>query len=220
MTQSSEPNKAELYKALAKAQGEFSGLAKNREVEIIMKSGGRYKFRYADLEAVLSATRPALAANGLAVVQVIAGDALETVLTHESGASITSSVPLPTPGGGDIKSYGATIMYLRRYAYTSLLCVAADDDLDENGQEAAPAQAPAPAVDISPELETIANAQSVEELKAAGRAANDKYPQHRAAFIAAYNERKKALDEFERAAKAEAIDAECDEENNDDIPGV
>lgn len=209
MTQSSEPNKAELYKALAKAQGEFSGLAKNREVEIIMKSGGRYKFRYADLEAVLSATRPALAANGLAVIQVIAGDVLETVLTHDSGASITSSVPLPTPGGGDIKSYGATIMYLRRYAYTSLLCVAADDDLDENGQEAA--KAPAPAVDISQELETIANAQSVEELKAAGRAANDKYPQHRAAVIAAYNERKKALDEFEQDAK---------EVNNDDIPGI
>ena len=31
-------------------------------------------------------------------------------------------------------------------------------------------------VDISPELETIANAQSVEELKAAGKAANDKHP--------------------------------------------
>lgn len=75
-------------------------------------------------------------------------------------------------------------------------------------------------VDISPELETIASAQSVEELKAAGKAANDKHPQHRAAFIAAYNERKKALDEFEQAAKAEAIDAEYEEVNNDDIPGV
>ena len=76
------------------------------------------------------------------------------------------------------------------------------------------------AADISPELETIANAQSVEELKAAGRAANDKHPQHRAAFIAAYNERKKALDEFEQAAKTEAINAEYEEVNNDDIPGV
>ncbi len=74
--------------------------------------------------------------------------------------------------------------------------------------------------DISPELETIANAQSVEELKAAGRAASDKYPQHRAAFIAAYNERKKALDEFEQAAKAKAIDAKYKEVNSNDIPGI
>lgn len=74
--------------------------------------------------------------------------------------------------------------------------------------------------DISAELETIANAQSIEELKAAGKAANDAIPQYRATFIAAYNERKKALDEFERAAKADAVDAEYAEAGSDDIPGV
>lgn len=133
---------AALYAALAKAQGEFAALAKNREVEITMRTGGRYKFRYADLEAVLSATRPALAANGLAVVQRVVPvtganfSELVTALLHQDGGSIESAIQLPSNGGGDIKNYGATISYLRRYALTSLLCVAADDDLDEDGQEA------------------------------------------------------------------------------------
>lgn len=132
---------AELYAALAKAQGEFTPLAKNREVEITMKSGGRYKFRYADLEAVLSATRPALSSNGLAVIQRIAPvpganfSELVTAILHKDGGLVESSIQLPSNSGGDIKNYGATISYLRRYALTSLLCVAADDDLDEDGQE-------------------------------------------------------------------------------------
>ena len=134
-------NQAALYAALAKAQGEFTPLAKNREVEITMKSGGRYKFRYADLEAVLSATRPALSSNGLAVIQRIAPvpganfSELVTAILHKDGGLIESSIQLPSNSGGDIKNYGATISYLRRYALTSLLCVAADDDLDEDGQE-------------------------------------------------------------------------------------
>lgn len=74
--------------------------------------------------------------------------------------------------------------------------------------------------DISAELETIASAQSIEELKAAGKAANDAFPQYRANFIAAYNERKKALEEFEQAAKADAIDAEYVEAGSDDAPRV
>lgn len=135
-------NQAALYAALAKAQGEFTPLAKNREVEITMKSGGRYKFRYADLEAVLSATRPALSSNGLAIIQRIAPvpganySELVTAILHKDGGVIESSIQLPSNSGGDIKNYGAIISYLRRYALTSLLCVAADDDLDEDGQEA------------------------------------------------------------------------------------
>lgn len=138
---------AQLYGALAKAQGEFLPLAKNREVEITMSKGGKFKFRYADLEAVLASTRPAMAKHGLSVFQAVEGipntssSELVTVLAHEGGGTVRSVMPLPSNHGGDIKNFGATITYLRRYALTSLLCIAADDDLDEDGQEAT--QAPA-----------------------------------------------------------------------------
>lgn len=142
MTESTKDPLASLYAALAKAQGEFAPLAKNRTVTIKTKQGYSYEFRYADLEAVLAATRPALAANGLAVIQRIAPVAgsnvnhLITTLVHADGGHIESAINLPAEQYGDIKNLGATISYLRRYAYTALVCVAADDDLDEDGQEA------------------------------------------------------------------------------------
>ena len=124
-----------LFAALAKAQGEFKPVAKNRAVQIRMKEGGTYRFEYADLEQLISCTRPALAANGLAVVQRVTEDALTTDLLHAKGGRISSRTELPRMGQ-DPKAYGAAITYLRRYAYSALLCLAADDDLDEDGQEA------------------------------------------------------------------------------------
>lgn len=130
---------AKLAAALAKAQGAFRPIVKNRAVTIYsMKSNGSYTFRYADLEELLDATRSSLAANGLSVVQIISGQLLRTVLLHESGEQIASELQLGTAGGDDIKTFGAKISYLRRYAYQSLLCLAADDDLDEDGTEAGP----------------------------------------------------------------------------------
>lgn len=125
---------AELYAALAKAQGEFKPVAKNRAVQIRMKEGGTYRFEYADLEALISATRPALAANSLAIVQQVTGDELITRLVHGDGDTLTSAMSLPRMGQ-DPKSYGAALTYLRRYAYSALLCLAADDDLDEDGRD-------------------------------------------------------------------------------------
>ena len=146
---------AQLYSALAKAQGDFLPLAKNREVEITMSKGGKFKFRYADLEAVLASTRPAMAKHGLSVFQAVEGitnspgSELVTVLAHEGGGTVRSVMPLPSNNGGDIKNFGATITYLRRYALTSLLCIAADDDLDEDGQGAT--QRPAKQADAAKE---------------------------------------------------------------------
>lgn len=131
---------AKLYAALAKAQGQFLAIEKNRAVEISMKTGGRYKFRYADLEEILTKTRPALSSNGLAliqrVVQTEAGPILECSLMHADGGVITSEVQIPGARElADPKAFGAAITYHRRYLVTAMLGVAADDDLDEDGQE-------------------------------------------------------------------------------------
>lgn len=127
----------ELFAALAKAQGQFSQVAKNRSVKIKMNNGGEFKFDYADLEQLIHCTRPALSANGLAVLQIVAEGELHTKLVHASGAEIGSTMKLPAMGQ-DPKAYGAALTYLRRYSYASLLCLAADDDLDEDGREAGP----------------------------------------------------------------------------------
>ena len=127
-----------LYAALAKAQGTFPKIEKNREVEIRTKERGSYKFRYADLAGIMDAVRPSLAREGLSIMQpLVETDGMifiQTVLAHESGAFIESRLRV---GGGyqDPKQFGAMISYMRRYAVSSMLCIAADDDIDEDGGE-------------------------------------------------------------------------------------
>lgn len=147
-----EPPLAPLYAALAKAQGAFGAIVKNRNVTITMKSGGSYRFRYADLEEILSKTRAGLCANGLSLMQLVTQDGqvlrIITTLAHASGATIVSNIQIPKPIDGDIKSLGALISYWRRYVVAPLLGVAADDDLDEaddgDAGEPPPRQAPLP----------------------------------------------------------------------------
>lgn len=131
---------AALYAALAAAQGAFQAIEKNRSVEITMKTGGKYRFRYADLEQILAKTRQALSANGLAIFQLLETQpnnaVLRCELVHKDGGRVSSEVSIPHPHTvQDPKSFGAMVSYYRRYMVTAMLGVAADDDLDEDGQE-------------------------------------------------------------------------------------
>jgi len=146
MSETTKQPMAALYAALAAAQGAFLPIEKNRSVEITMKSGGRFKFRYADLDEILCKTRPALSANGLALIQLVqtrgvgSGESLVCQLMHSDGGTITSELLLPALRDmSDPKNFGATLTYLRRYLVTAILGVAADDDLDADGQEMAEA---------------------------------------------------------------------------------
>ena len=88
-----------------------------------------------------------------------------------------------------------------------------------------------PAADITPALQAIQHAQSLEELNAAGKAAAADHPGQRAAFVNAYNQRKVELQEAVVAEQAPEPPAmtEAEEkaladlgwgEQDDDIPGV
>lgn len=131
MVSRSESTK-ELASALAKAQAEFPAIQKNRTAKVIMKAGGNYSYKYADLSDILSAVTPILSKNGLSLSQsptMIEGKlALETTLMHSSGEWISGVYPL--------KSYdrpqemGSEITYARRYTATSFLGIHADEDDD------------------------------------------------------------------------------------------
>lgn len=132
---------AALYAALARAQGKFLPIVKNREVQIKLKTGGSFKFRYADIEEINAKTRPALAEEGLALIQPPQCDVatgatwIETMLVHKDGGVIRSRLDIKPLGTyGDPKEFGAALSYLRRYSVVAMLGVAADDDLDANGK--------------------------------------------------------------------------------------
>lgn len=116
----------QLFTALAKAQ-EKMGIAVKDSTNPFLKS------RYADLESVVKASRSALSANGLCVLQIICegpeGKHLKTRIGHSSGQWMESSVYI-NPEKKDIQSLGSYITYLRRYSYAAMVGVITSDDDD------------------------------------------------------------------------------------------
>ena len=130
-----------LAAALAKAQAAFPSISRDRTVTVRMKTGGSYTFAYAPLDTVLAAVRGPLAANGLAVSQLLDGGDLVTLLLHESGESLSGRWTLPPHQ--DIQGLGSAVTYLRRYALQALLGIASEEDDDGNasaGHHATPRQ--------------------------------------------------------------------------------
>ena len=119
-----------LVAALAKAQVQFAPVKRDKTVKVKTKSGQEYSFQYAPLDKILEAVRAPLAANGLAIIQMLDDGALVTSLMHESGAIVSGRVDLPETT--DIQALGSAITYLRRYAIQAVLGIAAEDDDDGN----------------------------------------------------------------------------------------
>jgi hypothetical protein len=117
----------QLVTALIVASGLFDPIVKGSTGQ-----AGSMKTKYADLAAVIAATRPALLANGLVIIQSpTTGEpgcvALTTRLAHRSGEYMqdTASVALNRP---DPQSYGSTITYLKRYSWLAILGLPTLDD--------------------------------------------------------------------------------------------
>ena len=134
-TQSMKKKIDEIARALSKAQGmmmpaEKTGFNDHR------------KYDYLELSGIVDACRSALAKNGLSFVQLfetvhdIPGDGggqivLKTILMHESGQSIESTLPLlATP---DYHALGSACTYSRKYALASMLGIVAEGD-DDDGE--------------------------------------------------------------------------------------
>lgn len=116
-----------LYAALAKAQGEFPPIHKDKTVSVKTRTGGGYSYDYADLATILRAVTPVLSKNGIAVIQRLQDGVVETMLIHSSGESISSSTPIPVSGTNHHDIAGG-YTFFRRHALTAMLGIAADDD--------------------------------------------------------------------------------------------
>ena len=118
----------ELAKALPALMAEMEN-AKNT------KSG--YGYNYAPLNEILETVRPILAKHRFSVVQMVGHEeglvTVRTMLIHESGESLESTMALPpaeVKGTNEVQQMGASITYARRYMLTSLLGIAGEEDTD------------------------------------------------------------------------------------------
>lgn len=121
-----------IYAALAAAQAEFRPVVK----KCINPAFGS---KYADLQGILDATRPALNRHGLFLFQRVAsskdGVSVETCVSHASGETLSSGVLfIPVVGAKNpSQAFGSAETYARRYSLSAFLGVSADDDDDGNG---------------------------------------------------------------------------------------
>lgn len=126
------PSIAELVTALAKAQLEFKPILKK-------EANPAFHSKYSDLSTVIAATQPALAKNGLVVMQMTRSEfrdddakmlTITTMLAHGSGQWISTDLTLPAMMRErfDSQAVGSAMTYGRRYGLQAILGVAADDD--------------------------------------------------------------------------------------------
>jgi|GEM_PF-1177320 len=131
------PSIAQLAAALSGAQGEIGEIFKTKTAQVKTKTGGEYRYAYADLSSVLSVVRPTLGKHGLAFSQGFEraerGLTLTTTLLHSSGEWLSSTLSMPV-GDSTPQAYGSTMTYARRYALTALVGVAAEDDDGQAGK--------------------------------------------------------------------------------------
>jgi hypothetical protein len=157
-----------LAAALVKAQGAMDGAKKDAKND-------HFKNRYATLEAVIDAVKPALNANGIAYLQmpeaVIDGAVeIETMLVHETGQWLRSVLHVPL-GKRDAQGIGSAVSYGRRYALMAICGIPAEDDdgnaasASEPKRQAKPAAVAAePAPDPDHAEVLISRARSMDEL--------------------------------------------------------
>lgn len=128
--------------ALAKAQAAFLPIEQNRLVEV-KTDKGKYDFRYATLNEIISKTRAALTENGIAMTQrVIEGEKyVETLLMHESGQTLRSLEPIfvAQGRGHPAQAFGGAQSYARRYGLAAALGISSDDESDIEAAETAAA---------------------------------------------------------------------------------
>lgn len=117
----------EMAAALAELQG---------ELENAKKDSSGYGYNYSNLETVIATAKPLLAKHGFSVIQPLTSAsegnvAVSTLLLHKSGQYIRSTAELPIidmKGCNAAQGAGASLSYLRRYAYQSILGMASEDN--------------------------------------------------------------------------------------------
>ena len=150
-----------IAKALVAAQAEMPAVEMNATNPFL-------KNKYADLGAIIKATRPILAKHKLAFVQMpVSNDGevgIKTILMHESGEFIEDTIYLPVGderGKSSAQVAGSIITYLRRYSLSAILGIYADEDTDGIPAQQQPQKKQSPKKATGNIFDTVTNKEGV-----------------------------------------------------------
>lgn len=121
--------KSQTIKELATALASFQS-----EVNAVKKDGNNpfFKSKYATLENIIETVREPLKKHELSFSQFPSGvNGLTTILMHNSGEYLQSTITM-TPKDNTPQGQGSAITYMRRYALSSILGIATEEDDDGN----------------------------------------------------------------------------------------
>lgn len=124
----------DLATSLAKFQSEVTNPPNSKTV-----LAGKFNYKYAPLDEILSLVRPILSKYELSIVQVPVMDGgmvgVTTTLLHSSGQWIETDPILLKLDKATAQGAGSAITYARRYAISSILGISSEDDDDANSIE-------------------------------------------------------------------------------------
>lgn len=124
-----------LAAALVKAQAAMGGAKKD-------SNNPFFKSKYADLASVDAAISGPAAENGLAYVQISHerdnAAAVETVIVHSSGETLSCGIVSVPVAKHDAQGYGSALTYCRRYSLAAAFGVCPEDDDGNAAAKAAP----------------------------------------------------------------------------------
>lgn len=163
------PTIGALAKALAAFQAEMPTVTKNHTATV-KSDKGSYSYTYAGLADVSEAAMPLLAKHGLSFSTLPSGQTLVGMLLHESGESLTASLPI---NGATPQQIGSSLTYMRRYLLGCMTGVVTDDDDDGQQAQQAARRKPAPRQQAAPPPPPEGNGITTAQLAKIGALMNE-----------------------------------------------
>lgn len=129
---------ANLMEAVALAMAEFTPIVRDGVGEVI-RNGKRQQYRYATLDSLHRATKPALLKHKVVPRQdyCVSDEGVTLVTSLSLGDEYVCSV-LPLRQYEDQQRQKAHMSYMRRTAYEGILCLSAEDDSDGADEQLTP----------------------------------------------------------------------------------
>ena len=117
---------AEFANKLLNAMQQMTNPKKDKTATVPTKAGGRYTYKYTQLDDVLSIVRPALLDNGIVLLQGVQDDKMVCSVT-DGNCTLTLDSRLFLPKG-DSQAQGSYETYMRRYQLLTAFGLAGEDD--------------------------------------------------------------------------------------------